>query len=538
MLAQIAPALARTLARLLLACLCLVTIWWLSVLLLDDSQRTWPAQLDSLVTWGQSLLTGEWGYSRRTGEAVTEAIARRAPTTLLVLALSAALAAAMGWATALIASRQSDSATALLLGRLGRCLRGTPAFVLAMAFVSVFSYYFNWLPAVVLEIDTSQPRAVVHALIMPVLTLAALYWARLLPALYARRKPHRSPGLGQHLLYNFAWAVSALLVVDAVFALPGLGRWLFASTRFADIAAVQGVAVACVLVLLIVNAILGRRPEQRCFSALAEPSFCPAMLVPRLWLSVCWLSVIVVLCIFAAWLPLNDPDAIDLARSHAPPSGAHWLGTDALGRDMLALLAHGGQVAVLVALSACVLGCGIGVSLGWCVTASSPLLRACTGFLCNYLRVWPPVVLLMLIALAGWPGGYITLTSALALMAAPRFVWANEPTDQPVQRARRRQFVFQLVAQTVRTFGTSLAIVALLGFMRLIPPDDAANWGAAMAQGREHLGYAPAMVWLPALTLWLTLLASQQIAESISQEQQVGRVTVGNQQRDAISTWG
>jgi hypothetical protein len=60
-----------------------------------------------------------------------------------------------------VTAAQSSSVAALFIERLGRCLRATPAFVLAMAFVSVFSYCFNSLPAVVLEFDLDQPKALV-----------------------------------------------------------------------------------------------------------------------------------------------------------------------------------------------------------------------------------------------------------------------------------------------------------------------------------------------------------------------------------------
>jgi ABC-type dipeptide/oligopeptide/nickel transport system permease subunit len=104
------------------------------------------------------------------------------------------------------------------------------------------------------------------------------------------------------------------------------------------------------MVLVLVGSMFDRSTSKYSFGECVTPMPHKARMVPRLWLSVCWLGAMLLLCLLAPWLPLHDPDAIDLARSHAPPGLEHWLGTDALGCDMLALQAHGGRTAVLVAL--------------------------------------------------------------------------------------------------------------------------------------------------------------------------------------------
>ena len=62
------------------------------------------------------------------------------------------------------------------------------------------------------------------------------------------------------------------------------------------------------------------------------------------------LAAIVLCCVLASLLAPYDPNAVDLAHVYAGPSGAHLLGTDAIGRDLLSRLMYGGRTTLLVPL--------------------------------------------------------------------------------------------------------------------------------------------------------------------------------------------
>src|SRR5262249_9092534 len=79
-------------------------------------------------------------------------------------------------------------------------------------------------------------------------------------------------------------------------------------------------------------------------------------------------GVLVLLVLAAAlvslvWTPWPPYD-IDIASKLEPPSGAHWLGTDALGRDVVSLLLVGAQSTILVGVIAVGIGLTFGVCLG------------------------------------------------------------------------------------------------------------------------------------------------------------------------------
>lgn len=78
------------------------------------------------------------------------------------------------------------------------------------------------------------------------------------------------------------------------------------------------------------------------------------------------LATIALVAVFSAFAPVFFPDAndIDSANRLLPPSVAHWFGTDELGRDLLARMAHAGQLTLLIALGAMALSIVLGVLWG------------------------------------------------------------------------------------------------------------------------------------------------------------------------------
>jgi len=75
-------------------------------------------------------------------------------------------------------------------------------------------------------------------------------------------------------------------------------------------------------------------------------------------------SVIAVACLVAPVIAPYEFDSIDLESVRQPPSTAHWMGTDDLGRDHFTRVLYGGRVSILIGLLAAVLGTGLGAAIG------------------------------------------------------------------------------------------------------------------------------------------------------------------------------
>ncbi|WP_372604063.1 ABC transporter permease [Actibacterium sp.] len=68
--------------------------------------------------------------------------------------------------------------------------------------------------------------------------------------------------------------------------------------------------------------------------------------------------------IFAEWVAPYDPLEINYMSTFAPPSLEHWMGTDDFGRDILSRLIYGARTAMIISLSASLIGCSIGGIVG------------------------------------------------------------------------------------------------------------------------------------------------------------------------------
>src|SRR5205085_512038 len=74
-------------------------------------------------------------------------------------------------------------------------------------------------------------------------------------------------------------------------------------------------------------------------------------------------AVLLLALLSYVWTPYS-PIELDIANKLKPPSKAHWLGTDSLGRDIVSLLIVGSRVSIAVGLIAVGIGMGFGVALG------------------------------------------------------------------------------------------------------------------------------------------------------------------------------
>lgn len=85
---------------------------------------------------------------------------------------------------------------------------------------------------------------------------------------------------------------------------------------------------------------------------------------PRIVVGGSLVGFLVGMALFAPWLAPYDPTLVDPQAALEPPSGAHWLGTDDLGRDVLSRVIWGSRISLAVGIIAVGIGFVIGVGLG------------------------------------------------------------------------------------------------------------------------------------------------------------------------------
>ncbi|TCO60774.1 ABC transporter permease [Actinocrispum wychmicini] len=265
------------------------------------------------------------------------------------------------------------------------------------------------------------------------------------------------------------------------------------------------------------------------------------------WLSPLALGIVIVAAIAGSWLTPYDPGAQDLAASGMPPSGAHWLGTDDLGRDVLSRLIAGTANAVLgpvlVAIGVAVFSTAIGLFAGYVggwvdsaimrvidlVYAVPPLLVAIV--MVGVLGGGYPLAIVVLIVL-GVPADARMVRSAV--LAQRNLAYVESARTVGLKPARilfahlLPNVLPTVVANFLLTFVGALVGLAALAFLGLGVGTGAPDWGRMLAENKGLLDVNPAAMAAPAAVITLvaaivTLLGDRVYDRMSARGRDVGR---------------
>jgi peptide/nickel transport system permease protein len=229
--------------------------------------------------WLSSALHGDLGASLFTGQPVTDALEQRLPVTLSLILGATLLTTLIGVGLGVLAAlRQGVSGRAIdVLSLLGLAI---PNYWLALGLVAVFAVSWRVLPATGYVPLTESPADWARTMVLPVTVLAVagisvlakqtrnamldVLSSDFIMTLRARGVPERSI-VFKHGLRNAAIPVvtimglqivamlSGTVIVESVFALPGLGSLTVQGTLQHDIPVVQGAVVCFTLIVVLVN---------------------------------------------------------------------------------------------------------------------------------------------------------------------------------------------------------------------------------------------------------------------------------------------
>jgi len=221
-----------------------------------------------------------------------------------------------------------------------------------------------------------------------------------------------------------------------------------------------------------------------------------------------------------------DPNATDLLSVLMPPSAEHTLGTDQIGRDLLARLAGGARFTLAAALTAVALATAIGTTLGLVAGFRGGAVDQAVSGAVDLLLTIPNLVLAIAIASVIGAGftGLVMATTASFVPPLARIVRGR------VLELREQDFVQAAVAIGTRQVwimmrhvlpnasgviaveasllaGQAVLLGSALGFLGLGVQPPAPEWGTMLGQGREFLELAPHLVIAPGLAISGLVLA-------------------------------
>lgn len=237
-------------------------------------------------------------------------------------------------------------------------------------------------------------------------------------------------------------------------------------------------------------------------------------------------------CVWTPW----PVDALDIALRLAPPSRAHLLGTDQLGRDLLSLLMAGALPAFATASLAVLIGFGAGVPLGLTAAAFGGWADEAIARAADILFGFPALILAMLIVAVFGPGASKAAV-AIGLFNVPVFARVTRSAARSILgrdfilAARlagkgRWRIAFEhvlpniadgLIVQATIQFAIGLTAESALAYLGLGAQPPQPSWGRMLADGQSLVGIAPRLVILPGLALLIAILGVNLLAGALAE---------------------
>ncbi|MET9436607.1 ABC transporter permease subunit [Streptomyces sp. NPDC006551] len=478
--------------------------------------------------WAGGLLRGDLGISWVSGTDVLPSVAAGLQVSLTLMGAALAVALLLGSAAAVPVLVRGRATT----GAWAAALAAVPEFLLSLGLLIVAGVWLGWFP-------TSGWAGPAH-LVLPALALGVPAGALLgrlvadaLPAVLDERwvELWRGAGVGRAriaaaalrralppLVPQFGMVAVGLtggaVAVETVFAVPGLGRTALGAAKSQDLPLLQGSVLALLALGLLVGALAAAVRRRLLGPALRDAGLTLPAVRPVRVPTVVPVVLGAVLLAVIGWGLLREPYAIDTAARLAAPSPGHPLGTDALGRDVLARLGHGAASTIGTAAGVGLLGYLLALGLGF-------LPRLASG-LADIANAVPPVVAGILVAAATGPG---TGAAALAVtvvswppLAAHAAALTQEVRASAFLAAQRAmgasplwivsRHVLPSVAGPVgrhavlRLPGIALAL-ASLGFLGLGAQPPSPEWGLLLDESADYVERAPVAALAPAIALAL-----------------------------------
>ncbi|MGW0390006.1 ABC transporter permease [Streptomyces sp. NPDC003042] len=232
---------------------------------------------ERFLDWVGGLLHGDLGTSLVTGRPVTGYLAAGLGPTLLLATATFALLLPVSAGLGVLAARREGGPLDRAVSAATLAVHAVPEFALGVLLATVFGLWLGWLPPTAVGADPYvQPAVLVLPVLVllsrPVCTISRLVRAGMIDAMaspyvaQARRLgvpgarvrwthalPNALAPATQQLARTCDWLLSGVIVVEALFVIPGLGTVLIEAVSARDIPVVQGMAVVFGVVTVLVN---------------------------------------------------------------------------------------------------------------------------------------------------------------------------------------------------------------------------------------------------------------------------------------------
>ena len=262
-------------------------------------------------------------------------------------------------------------------------------------------------------------------------------------------------------------------------------------------------------------------------------------------LGVALVALLLVFAIAGPWLAGHDPNVSDFAGGRddagrpVGPSSAHWLGVDPLFRDLLARLAHGARVSLLIAFFATglsiVAGAAVGLVSGYAEGSRAQALD--TGlmrfvdiglsfpYLLLVMAIGAAVgdttvfTILMVLGLTSWFGTARIIRSKTIQIRSLDFIVASRALGQSTGNILFRHILPNVAGPLIVIASASVAqmIIAesVLSYLQVGLPPPTPTWGRMLQEGQRYYTVAPRMVIAPGFMIFLAVIGFNLVGEGM-----------------------
>jgi peptide/nickel transport system permease protein len=249
-------------------------------------------------------------------------------------------------------------------------------------------------------------------------------------------------------------------------------------------------------------------------------------------------TVFILLFIICAAIPQllthYDPVKQTLSQTLLPPSSDHWLGTDALGRDLFTRIIYGARTAMIIAFSAIAFAAVIGTTLGLIAGYTGGITNSIIMRIIDAMMAFPGILLaLTIVSVLG--GGILTIVIALGVQSISgyaRVVCAQAMSlreNDYVLAARtlgatKKRIMFlhilpnavaPLIVMSTIAIGITILAEAGLSYLGIGIKEPTIAWGSLVNVGQRYLLNYPLLAIAPGIAIMLVVFGFNMVGDGL-----------------------
>ena len=247
--------------------------------------------------------------------------------------------------------------------------------------------------------------------------------------------------------------------------------------------------------------------------------------------------VVILTAIFAPLIATHDVTAQNLLTRYADPSGQHWFGTDALGRDVFSRVVYGARISLQVGITVVTVSSIFGILIGAIAGFYGGFVdKFLSGYVFNVFLAFPGLLLaialvaflgaglgktILALCVIGWVGYARVMRGQVLKVREYDFVQAARALGASNMRILFTHImpnaVQPLIVQASLGMAGAVLSEASLSFLGLGIPPPAPSWGTMIeeARGFDILYNAPHVLFFPGIAIALTVLAFNFIGDGL-----------------------